>query len=52
MKMALFLAAAAVVPALTFAQTAKPVDVTGIVELELLTTSEAYDKKEMKEAVR
>src|SRR4026209_2700798 len=44
MKMALFLAAAAVVPALTFAQTTKPVDVTDIVELELLTTSEAYDK--------
>src|SRR4026207_1342679 len=44
MKMALFLAAAAVGPALTFAQTAKPVDVNNIVELELLTTSEAYDK--------
>ena len=31
-------------PALAFAQAAKPVDVKDIVELELLTTSEAYDK--------
>jgi creatinine amidohydrolase/Fe(II)-dependent formamide hydrolase-like protein len=32
------------IPALAFAQTAKPIDVKTIVELELLTTSEAYDK--------
>jgi creatinine amidohydrolase/Fe(II)-dependent formamide hydrolase-like protein len=32
------------VPALTFAQPATPVDAKNIVELELLTTSEAYDK--------
>ena len=44
MKKALFVAAAALVPALTFAQPAKPADVKDIVELELLTTSEAYDK--------
>src|SRR6188474_1569115 len=44
MKKALFLAATALVPALTFAQPATPVDVKNIVELELLTTSEAYDK--------
>jgi creatinine amidohydrolase/Fe(II)-dependent formamide hydrolase-like protein len=44
MKKALFLAATALVPALTFAQPATPVDVNNIVELELLTTSEAYDK--------
>jgi creatinine amidohydrolase len=43
MKKALFLAAA-LVPTLAFAQTAKPVDVKDVVELELLTTSEAYDK--------
>jgi creatinine amidohydrolase len=43
MKKALFLAAA-LVPTLAFAQAAKPVDVKDIVELELLTTSEAYDK--------
>ena len=43
MKKVLFLAAA-LVPTLAFAQAAKPVDVKDIVELELLTTSEAYDK--------
>jgi creatinine amidohydrolase len=43
MKSALFVAAA-LVPTLAFAQAAKPVDVKDIVELELLTTSEAYDK--------
>jgi creatinine amidohydrolase len=43
MKKALFLAAA-LVPTLAFAQTAKPVDVKDIVELEFLTTSEAYGK--------
>jgi creatinine amidohydrolase/Fe(II)-dependent formamide hydrolase-like protein len=32
------------IPTLAFAQAAKPVDVKDIVELELLTTSEAYDK--------
>ena len=44
MKKALFLAATALVPALTFAQPATPVDVKNIVELELLTTSEAYER--------
>jgi creatinine amidohydrolase len=34
----------ALIPTLAFAQAAKPVDVKDIVELELLTTSEAYDK--------
>jgi creatinine amidohydrolase len=34
----------ALIPTLMFAQAAKPVDVKSIVELELLTTSEAYDK--------
>jgi creatinine amidohydrolase/Fe(II)-dependent formamide hydrolase-like protein len=34
----------ALIPTLVFAQAAKPVDVKDIVELELLTTSEAYDK--------
>ena len=43
MKKVLFFAAA-LVPTLAFAQAAKPVDVKDIVELELLTTSEAYDK--------
>lgn len=33
----------ALIPTLAFAQAATPVDVKGIVELELLTTSEAYD---------
>jgi creatinine amidohydrolase/Fe(II)-dependent formamide hydrolase-like protein len=44
MKQAIFLVAAALAPTLVFAQAAKPVDVKDIVELELLTTSEAYDK--------
>jgi creatinine amidohydrolase len=40
----LFFVAGALAPALAFAQPAKPVDVKDLVELELLTTSEAYDK--------
>ena len=45
MKKAMTLVAAlALVPTLAFAQTAKPVDAKELVELELLTTSEAYDK--------
>src|SRR6185436_14100499 len=44
MKKALFLAATALVPTLAFAQAPRPFDVKDIVELELLTTSEAYDK--------
>ena len=43
MKKALLIAAA-LAPTLAFAQAAKPIDVKDIVELELLTTSEAYDK--------
>jgi creatinine amidohydrolase/Fe(II)-dependent formamide hydrolase-like protein len=45
MKNALTIVAGlALIPTLVFAQAAKPVDVKDIVELELLTTSEAYDK--------
>ena len=44
MKKAAFIVAAALAPTLAFGQAAKPVDVKDIVELELLTTSEAYDK--------
>ena len=45
MKKALTIVAGlALIPTLVFAQAAKPVDVKDIVELELLTTSEAYDK--------
>jgi creatinine amidohydrolase/Fe(II)-dependent formamide hydrolase-like protein len=45
MKQALTLVAGlALIPTLVFAQAAKPADVKDIVELELLTTSEAYDK--------
>jgi creatinine amidohydrolase/Fe(II)-dependent formamide hydrolase-like protein len=44
MKKAMTLAGLALIPTLAFAQAAKPVDVKDIVELELLTTSEAYDK--------
>jgi creatinine amidohydrolase len=45
MKKAMTLVAGlALIPTLAFAQVAKPVDVKDIVELELLTTSEAYDK--------
>ena len=44
MKQAIFLLAAALAPTLVFGQAAKPADVKDIVELELLTTSEAYDK--------
>jgi creatinine amidohydrolase len=45
MKKAMMLVAGlALIPTVAFAQAAKPVDVKDIVELELLTTSEAYDK--------
>jgi creatinine amidohydrolase/Fe(II)-dependent formamide hydrolase-like protein len=45
MKNAMMLVAGlALIPTLAFAQAAKPVDVKDIVELELLTTSETYDK--------
>src|SRR5215204_2362148 len=46
MKKAMLMAAlgALTVPALALAQAQKPVNVNEIVELELLTTSEAYDK--------
>lgn len=43
-KVMTIVAGLALIPTLVFAQAAKPVDVKDIVELELLTTSEAYDK--------
>jgi creatinine amidohydrolase len=44
MKKAMLFAVLALTPTLAFAQAAKPFEVKDIVELELLTTSEAYDK--------
>src|SRR4051812_4082004 len=43
-KVLTIVAGLALIPTLVFAQPAKPVDVKSIVELELLTTSEAWDK--------
>jgi creatinine amidohydrolase len=43
-KVMTIVAGLALMPALAFAQAPKPFDVKDVVELELLTTSEAYDK--------